>query len=131
MKLITSFFIGLTLLIFNYSFGQQLEIAPLTQNRFETGKTPQKAGGIDSSFLFTTDTVSIPFFDDFTTNKIQNYNPDFSNPQITSSVFYYLIDQATDLPIDNGIFLQIKLLLIDIMTHLRGHIQIRYFLFKL
>lgn len=104
MKLITSFFIGLTLLIFNYSFGQQLEIAPLTQNRFETGKTPQKAGGIDSSFLFTTDTVSIPFFDDFTTNKIQNYNPDFSNPQITSSVFYYLIDQATDLPIDNGIF---------------------------
>ena len=99
-----SFFIGLSIFIFNVSYAQHIEIAPLSQNRFEKGATSQKSLSIDSSFVFTTDTVGMPFFDDFTTNKIQNYSPDFSNPLTTSTLFYYMIDEATNLVIANGLF---------------------------
>ena len=99
-----SFFIGLSIFIFNVSYAQHIEIAPLSQNRFEKGATSQKSLSIDSSFVFTTDTVGMHFFDDFTTNKIQNYSPDFSNPLTTSTLFYYMIDEATNLVIANGLF---------------------------
>ena len=48
----------------------QIELGPLTQNHFQKSSHPLKTGTIDSSFIYSTDTISIPFFDDFTTNKI-------------------------------------------------------------
>ena len=82
----------------------QIELGPLTQNHFQKSSHPLKTGTIDSSFIYSTDTISIPFFDDFTTNKIQQYSPDFSNPLVTSDLYYYMIDQATAMPVANDIF---------------------------
>ena len=81
----------------------QIELGPLTQNH-DQGVLPQlKVGTIDSSFIYSTDTLGLPFFDDFTTNKIQQYSPDFSSSLATSELYYYLIDQATALPITNDL----------------------------
>ena len=97
----------LALLIFVLCFSSsnlgQLQLGPLTQNPFLTGIYLEKEFSIDSTFVYATDTITLPFFDDFTTNKIQQYAPDFDNPLTTSVLYYYLIDQATTLPISNGI----------------------------
>ena len=82
----------------------QIELGPLTQIHFQNSSQSLKTGTIDSSFIYSTDTISIPFFDDFTTNKIQQYSPDFSNPLVTSDLYYYMIDQATAMPLDNDLF---------------------------
>ena len=81
----------------------QIQLAPLTQNSFLQSLYSEKELGIDSTFVYSTDTIDLPFFDDFTTNKVQQYAPDFNNPLTTSVLYYYLIDQATAIPIENNV----------------------------
>ena len=102
MNSLRCIFILVPIWIFNISFGQ-IELGPLTQNYFQNVQPQLKSGTIDSSFIYSTDTIALPFFDDFTTNKIQQYSPDFSSPQLTSNLYYYMVDQATALPIANDL----------------------------
>ena len=103
MKTLRCLFILAPLWLLNLVSGQ-IELGPLTQN-YDQNVLPQlKIGTIDSSFIYSTDTVGLPFFDDFTTNKIQQYIPDFSSSLATSELYYYLIDQATALPVANDLF---------------------------
>ena len=103
MKTLRCLFILAPLWLLNLVSGQ-IELGPLTQN-YDQNVLPQlKIGTIDSSFIYSTDTVGLPFFDDFTTNKIQQYIPDFSSSLATSELYYYLIDQATALPLANDLF---------------------------
>ena len=103
MKTLRCLFILAPLWLLNFVSGQ-IELGPLTQN-YDQNVLPQlKIGTIDSSFIYSTDTVGLPFFDDFTTNKIQQYIPDFSSSLATSELYYYLIDQATALPVANDLF---------------------------
>ena len=81
----------------------QIQLAPLTQNSFLHSSYSEKELSIDSTFVYSTDTIDLPFFDDFTTNKVQEYSPDFNNPLTTSVLYYYLIDQATAIPIENNV----------------------------
>ena len=83
---------------------QEIEIGPLVQNPLLRMMPEVKSNSIDSSFIFSTDTISIPFFDNFTTNKIQEYTADFSNPLTTSEVYYLIQNQASGLPIPNDVF---------------------------
>lgn len=46
----------------------------------------------DSTFIFTVDTLTLPIFDDFSTNLIQQYEEDFSDPTVTSQEFFRLLD---------------------------------------
>ena len=102
MKTLRCLFILAPLWLLNLVSGQ-IELGPLTQN-YDQNLLPQlKIGTIDSSFIYSTDTVGLPFFDDFTTNKIQQYIPDFSSSLATSELYYYLIDQATALPLANDL----------------------------
>ena len=88
--------------LLNIAYGQ-VELGPLTQNHFQNAAPHLKNGTIDSSFIYSTDTIGLPFFDDFTFNKIQQYTPDFTSPLATSDLYYYMIDQATALPIANDL----------------------------
>ncbi|MDB4649257.1 T9SS type A sorting domain-containing protein [Crocinitomicaceae bacterium] len=81
----------------------QIQLAPLMQNSFLHSSYSEKELSIDSTFVYSTDTIDLPFFDDFTTNKVQEYSPDFNNPLTTSVLYYYLIDQATAIPIENNV----------------------------
>ena len=88
--------------LLNIAYGQ-VELGPLTQNHVQNAAPHLKNGTIDSSFIYSTDTIGLPFFDDFTFNKIQQYTPDFTSPLATSDLYYYMIDQATALPIANDL----------------------------
>lgn len=63
----------------------------------------KKQGGktIDSTFVYLTDTLTLPFFDEFSRNNFQNYPEDHNAANTTSQLFYSLLDPTTELPIPN------------------------------
>jgi hypothetical protein len=89
----------------NFVFSQHLEVGPITKNaHISKSKTLKSLGDtFDSTFVFLPDTIQLPFFDDFSTSKFQQYNGDFSAPGITSELFYRLIDPITLLPLNNSL----------------------------
>lgn len=89
----------------NIVFSQYLEVGPITKNaHISKSKTLKSLGDtFDSTFVFLPDTIQLPFFDDFSTSKFQQYNGDFSAPGITSELFYRLIDPITLLPLNNSL----------------------------
>jgi len=89
----------------NVFFCQTFEIGPLIRN-FHSSKENNSlkilGNTFDSSFVFLSDTIQLPFFDDFSTNKFQKYSGDFNNPSITTELYYYLTNPITLLPLDNS-----------------------------
>ena len=53
----------------------------------------------DSTIIYRMDTLSLPFFDDFTTNKYQVQNASISDIDIISDKKYRLLDFVTKLPL--------------------------------
>jgi len=88
---------------YSFSFSQVLELGPMTSNPSISfnEKTLLKTGSnsIDSTFIFSTDTLSLPFYDEFSANKFQKYLGDFSANGITSILYYRLIDPLSSLPL--------------------------------
>lgn len=83
------------------SFAQQMEMGPITRNV----NLPEKPsvlksgnGNIDSTFVYVSDTLNLPFYDDFSTNKFQAYAAQFNDPGVTSQLYYQLLDPITMLP---------------------------------
>ncbi len=65
--------------------------------------TAKAAGNeLDSSFIYTFDTISLPILDDFSTDKYQVRDADYSDPGVTSEVFYHLLDETTNQPLDTA-----------------------------
>lgn len=95
------FYVLLTLNAF--AFSQTLEIGPITRNFGINSKPIEKSNNtIDSSFVFATDTISLPFFDDFSTNKFQSYTADFNASGLTNQLFYQLLDPNSLTPYPAG-----------------------------
>lgn len=93
----------------NLSFSQGLEIGTMTSNPsiLNNVEIVLKTGNnsIDSTFIFTTDTLQLPFYDDFSKNKFQQYQGNFSANGVTSNLYYRLLDPQTSIPLPNSIFL--------------------------
>lgn len=53
----------------------------------------------DSTFVYLSDTISLPFFDEFSKNKFQSYSTDFSAGNVSSQLFHRLLDVVTLLPL--------------------------------
>lgn len=60
-------------------------------------------GTFDSTFIFTADTLTLPLFDDFSTNKFQIYNYDPLAAGVTSILEYKLL-YLDDSPVENDKF---------------------------
>jgi len=82
----------------------QEQVLPLRYNHdlITPFSSEQKANNpsIDSTFIYTVDTLSLPIYDDFSTNKIQQYLVDFSDSNVNSTLYYRLLD-ASNSPISN------------------------------
>jgi hypothetical protein len=50
------------------------------------------ANSFDSTFMYTSDTLTLPFFDDFSQNHFQLYADDFDDPTLSSEKYYKLLD---------------------------------------
>ncbi|MBM3455220.1 MAG: hypothetical protein FJX80_08740, partial [Bacteroidetes bacterium] len=81
-------------------YAQHLEIGPMLTNPSLQKKIVKQSGEtIDSTFIFSTDTLVLPLFDDFSSNKFQQYFEDYGDPSITSELYYYLSNPVTSLPL--------------------------------
>ena len=82
------------------------EVGPLTRNPllFSNGESTdlQKAnpGTFDSTFIYISDTLELPFFDDFSSNHFQQYSINYGAAGVTSDKKYQILDLA-DVPMSN------------------------------
>lgn len=53
----------------------------------------------DSTFIYLTDTLDLPFFDDFSKNNFQSYSKDFGGPNVTEELYFHLLEELTDTPL--------------------------------
>jgi hypothetical protein len=92
-------------------FAQGEEIGPMISNpslyspaKNKNNNRPQKtnAGTFDSTFIYVSDTLSLPFFDEFSTNKFQQYNALYSDPGVTFIKKFHLLDNSTETPIPSS-----------------------------
>ncbi len=69
-------------------------------------KTPEKSlsNTFDSSFIYYTDTLILPFFDEFSKAHFQSFLTDFNAPGVTSTKQYRILDINTSNPISNGVY---------------------------
>lgn len=94
-----------------FLFGQGEELGPLTENPDLYGKKSKdelfgkvNEGTFDSTFIYKSDTLDLPFFDEFTKNHFQTYAANYSDPGVTSDKKYRMLDNITLIPIANNLF---------------------------
>jgi hypothetical protein len=91
-------------------FGQGEEVGPLTGNPDLYGRTKKKEllkvneGTFDSTFIYKSDTLSLPFFDEFSENHFQIFDADYSDLGVTSDKKYRILDNTTLVPIANDLY---------------------------
>ena len=83
----------------------QEELGPLTGNTSIEAHSLQLKSDLtfDSTIIYYPDTLTLPFFDEFSKNHFQQYNADYSDPGITSDKKYRLLDNTTLLPLSNEV----------------------------
>ncbi len=108
MKLVKwmPFIVCLTMI--NYGWAQIEEVGPIMGNPTLQAKASNRfvkanAGTFDSTFIYFQDTIDLPIFDDFSSNKFQSYDDDFAAPGVTFDKVFHVLDQS-DVPIPNGEF---------------------------
>lgn len=95
MKKHILFFISI--IICEFSFSQGISIGEIGQNlKLKPIYALKDLNSIDSTFIYTVDTLNLPFFDDFSSNKFQEYAPNFNGPGISSQLYYRLKDAVTN-----------------------------------
>ncbi len=93
----------------SFLFSQKEGLSPLKYNlelldMKSTNKAKSLSTTFDSTFIYYSDTLELPFFDEFSLNHFQSYNNDFNAPGVSSDKKYRILDNVTSLPISNGIF---------------------------
>ena len=87
--------IFITFLFYTISYGQTIEMGPLYSNPnigIKSKSQLKSSVSIDSTFIYYSDTLALPFFDEFSKNKFQQYPDDYNAPGVTSQLYYYLLD---------------------------------------
>ncbi len=100
-RLILFFFLALISHEFTIAYAQEGE-EPIMFNLelMNEPHTVQKSGVLatfDSTFIYYSDTLQLPFFDEFSKNKIQKYQATPTDPGVTSELYYALLDE-NDVP---------------------------------
>lgn len=97
-RFIFTFFASLSL---SALWSQGFEMGPICRN-FELGPSKGQLKStlntIDSTFYYTSDTLNLPFFDEFSTDKFQQYSAQFNDPGVTSTLYFQLLDPNTLVP---------------------------------
>ena len=75
-------------------------LIPMAINPYLKDKHITKSGNsIDSTFQYNYSNLELPVFDDFSTNKWVKYITDYSAPNVTSALYYYLFDIGAGAPV--------------------------------
>ncbi len=104
------------------------EVGPMTSNpyivknhnQFIKQNEKSNTSSFDSTFIYYTDTLNLPVFDEFSKNKFQQYNSNFTDPGVTSLEKFHLLSNITgiQLPVDSTYTSQITFRRIYSSDHL-------------
>jgi hypothetical protein len=80
-------------------FGQE-SLVPIGFEPRGTGKknTLKSTETLDSTFVYTYDTLSLPILDEFSTSKFQNHAAGFNDPNVTEQQYFRMLD-LSDIPL--------------------------------
>jgi hypothetical protein len=83
------------------SYGQHESIGPITYDVLRDRSVERLKSGatFDSTFIYFSDTLDLPFFDEFSRDHFQKYTADFSDPAVTSDTKYKLLNNTTLVPL--------------------------------
>lgn len=101
MKYILSFSLLITFICVQ---AQELLI-PLTHNPdLYRSKTESKvlSNSFDSTFVYLSDSLTLPLFDDFSRNNFQTYSSSFSQPNLIEEVYYRLLEETSSTPLPSN-----------------------------
>lgn len=100
--------IAFLLLSTSITFGQGEGVEAMTGNPQLMQHAPKLAkanpGTFDSTFIYTSDVIQLPVFDEFSKSRFQTYNADYGDPGVTFDKVYRLLEEGTNLPYDNSTF---------------------------
>ena len=89
------------ILFANFVFSQGMEIGPLMQNTSIASvpnyTTKIDGASFDSTIIYLPDTLQLPFLDEFSTNKFQDYVLNYNLPGIYSTIHHRLLNPATQI----------------------------------
>lgn len=81
-----------------FTFSQDEEVGPIMANpHLLKTKTPQikaNPNTFDSTFIYTSDTITLPIFDEFSSSKFQTYTADYLDAGVTFDKVYELLDMS-------------------------------------
>lgn len=60
----------------------------------------KRSVSLDSSIIYISDTLQLPFYDDFSRDHFQKYSTDLKSENVTSKVFYKFVNKSNNLPFD-------------------------------
>lgn len=93
------------LFVANYSSSQGEEIGPIMGNpqliRNNASRLKANPNTFDSTFIYTSDTITLPIFDEFSKSRFQVYDADYTDLGVTFDKKYRLLD-LSDVPIANN-----------------------------
>lgn len=96
----------LFILIFNITFSQE-KLIPLTTNPYISKKSPvqtKNSHNIDSTFQsFTYGNINLPVWDDFSINKFVDYNLGYTDANVTSILYYQLMNSGNTTALSSSI----------------------------
>lgn len=75
---------------------------PQLQKAADSKSWRSGSGTFDSTFIYTTDTISLPVFDEFSKSKFQTYAANYTDPGVTFDKVYRLLDLANN-PLPNDV----------------------------
>jgi hypothetical protein len=103
-------FIFICLILGSFSSNAQIEeIGPLLfnqalfDNRQEPNIKKSPPESFDSTFIYYTDTLLLPLFDEFSKNHFQKYTVNYTSPFVKSDKKYRILDNNTFIPVSNDI----------------------------
>lgn len=99
MKLMKKISFIVCLIVATNGWSQVEEVGPIMGNPELQAKSfyrsvKANAGTFDSTFIYTQDTLSLPIFDDFSSNKFQDYADDYLAPGVTFDKVYRVLDMS-------------------------------------
>lgn len=94
-------FLSLIFITFHTFCQEELNPALYTPFSKDTKSLKRSSESFDSTFIYKSDTLSLPFFDDFSKNHFQKYTADFSNPTVTFDEKFKLVD-LSNVPLANS-----------------------------
>jgi hypothetical protein len=95
MKLI---FLVIPLFFIELVFSQYESIGPVLMNQnLNQNLTINRSCNFDSTFIYFTDTISLPIFDEFSKDHFQKYSENFGDPTLTEEKYYKLLTESGEL----------------------------------